>query len=157
MPTGWRPEDVLLKYPVEYTKDAFTQIKYAPELSKELQVWSWAQYLIKTLLVLHFLLNIANVSTLQLFLYAGFIFTLIYSFTALMDKDPLAFWMELGKSIFGIGLIWYFGDWFLIEQVLPFGNMLLLIYLVISPIIVGYFVQTEIIRKNLNVDLIETS
>lgn len=143
-PTGWRPADVAQKYPVEYTVDPATQIKYYPKLSKKLQIWTWFQYLLTTLLVFHMILCLDKIPTFDLFLYGGFLFLMIYSYTTLMDKDRLAIWLELGNSLFGFFIIFYLGDWFLLENYVPMGTALLVFYLIISPLIVAYFINVEI-------------
>ncbi len=143
MPTGWRPKDVEEKYPIEYTVDPFTQVKYNTPASLALHLWSWFQYVTVTLLMLHLMLLIADISSLQLFLYGGFLFWMIYSYTSLMDRDRNAIWMEMIKSIFGFGVIYFTGDWFSIGEWIPGGNGVIMFYLIISVLIVSFFVLIE--------------
>lgn len=144
MPTGWRPADVSEKYPIDYTIDAHTQVKYDPEVSRALHVWSWFQYLLMTFLMFHMLYFIAKIEPTDLFIYGGFLFMMVYSFTSLMDKDPNAVWLELIKSITGLVILYLTGGWFLIEQLVPMGTTLVAAYLVFSPAVVAYFVWGEI-------------
>ncbi|MFT5747034.1 MAG: alkylglycerol monooxygenase [Paraglaciecola sp.] len=143
-PTGWRPADVDEKYPVEYTIDPATQVKYYPTLSKNLQRWSWFQYLFTTLLVFHLIVCMADITSLQLFLYGGFLFLNIYSYTTLMDKDASAIWFEITKAVFGLGIIYSMGNWFSIENYVTAGTILMAAYLIISVVVVAYFVNFEI-------------
>ena len=46
MPTGWRPEDVEKKYPIKSIDSVYDYKKYYPILSKELQYWSWYQFIV---------------------------------------------------------------------------------------------------------------
>jgi hypothetical protein len=148
MPTGWRPDDVKEKYPVNYTEDPYTQIKYNPHVSKSVHIWSWFQYILSTLLLTHMLIYISKIGFPMLFLYGGFLFLMIYSFSSLMDKEKVAPWMEAIKSIFGLGIIYYTGCWFNLDELVPGGTIFIAFYLVISIAVVYYFTRTEIIVKN---------
>lgn len=146
-PTGWRPADVAEKYPIEYTKIPSTQIKYAPTLSKNLQIWSWFQYLLTTVLLFHLILSLGEIPTFHLFLYAGFLLLLIYSYTTLMDKDTSALWFEIFKSLLGFFIIFHTNDWFLIDNYINGGIFIITSYLIISIFIVAYFVHFEIKKE----------
>ncbi|MFK8104205.1 MAG: sterol desaturase family protein [Saprospiraceae bacterium] len=148
MPTGWRPADVATKYPIAFTEDAYTQIKYAPPASTALQTWSWFQYLLASGLMLHLIINLGNLDLYSLFLYAGFILLLIYSYSALMDQERHAVWIELSKSILGIGIIYTTGDWFLLKNQWPNGIYFILAYLILSVIMVAGFIFYEPKQNN---------
>lgn len=143
MPTGWRPADMLEKYPLDYTKDAYTQVKYDTEASTALHIWSWLQYIMLTFLMIHALLFIAELDPVALFTYGGFMFWMIYSYTTLMDRNPTALWWEIGKSVIGFGLIYYWGDWFMIDQMMSGGTLMIMGYLIVSVLAVAYFVLYE--------------
>ena len=49
-PTGYRPADVMEKFPVYKIEDVYHFDKYAPRASKALQVWSWIQMTVVLLL-----------------------------------------------------------------------------------------------------------
>ena len=148
MPTGWRPADVEEKYPISYTVHASDQIKYETPASKALHAWSWFQYILLTLFMLHMMLNISNVTYTQLFLYGSFLLIMIYSYSSLMDGERHAVWIELFKTIFGFGLIYSFGDWFLIDNAVYGGTYLVSLYLIVSLVVVGYFVYFELEENN---------
>ncbi len=143
MPTGWRPVDVIDKYPLPSSKPE-TFVKYDPPSSPALRVWSWIQYFVMNALVIHLLLKIANIPEADIFIYGAFLFIVIYSFTTLMDRDPNAIWMEALKSIVGLAIIYITGDWFLLDTLVPGGTILLAVYFVISALVVAYFVLYEI-------------
>lgn len=143
MPTGWRPADVLDKYPVPSSSPE-TFIKYDTEASTALTIWSWTQYLVMNALLIHMLLKIADIPSVDMFIYGAFMFLVIYSFTTLMDRDPNAIWMEALKSLVGLGIIYSTGDWFLVDELIAGGTILVAGYFVLSALIVGWFVIYEI-------------
>ena len=143
MPTGWRPADVLDKYPVPSSSpESF--VKYDTEASTALTIWSWTQYLVMNALLIHMLLKIADIPRVDLFIYGAFMFLVIYSFTILMDRDPNAIWMEALKSLVGLGIIYSTGDWFLLDELVTGGTVLVAGYFLLSALIVAWFVVYEI-------------
>ncbi len=147
MPTGWRPEDVTEKFPIEYTKVASQQVKYDPKASRGLHMWSWFQYVLSTLLMTHMLIHISKIGFPMLFLYGAFLFVMIYSYSSLMDLEREAIWVEVIKSVLGLGIIFQYGDWFHLNELIPFGTQFVAVYLIASVFIVGYFSWTEIRKK----------
>lgn len=143
MPTGWRPADVLEKYPMKYTKEAYTQVKYDTQASKLLLAWSWFQYVMLSLFMTHLLLYIAKIDSVALFVYSSFLFVMIYSFTTLMDKNPMAIWWETLKSLIGVGILFYYKNWFLLDEMIGGGTLIISAYLVFSVLVVTYFVLYE--------------
>ncbi len=147
MPTGWRPKDVLEKYPVDYTRDASTQIKYDPQASVSLHAWSWFQFLMMNFLSTHMLLYLGDIGFPMLFLYGGFLFVMIYSYCSLMDGEKSAIWFEIVKALFGLGIIYQTGGWFHLNDFIPGGVIFLASYFIISVFVVAYFVQYELRPK----------
>lgn len=143
MPTGWRPADVVDKYPIEYANPK-EFVKYNPDASNGLIIWSWIQYLAMNALLIHMLLKIADIPKESMFIYGAFMFLVIYSFTTLMDRDPNAIWMEALKSTVGLAIIYLTGDWFMIGDLVPNGTVLIAGYFVFSAIMVAWFVINEI-------------
>ena len=62
MPTGWRPSDVIEKYPVESVQDVYNFEKYETSLSKPLLGWSWFQMLVTITLMFHFTNNSEHIN-----------------------------------------------------------------------------------------------
>lgn len=149
MPTGWRPADVIEKYPVEVIADPYAYEKYAPQLSRPIQIWTWFQFILTNTLILHMLMNFAAIGFPAMFYYSGFIFLLIYSYTSLMDLNPNAIWFELIKSVYGISLIYHFGTWFNMDTLLPGMTLFMTIYMLLSVMVVGGFVVKKV-RTNEN-------
>ena len=142
MPTGWRPADVAERFPV-ISADSNNFEKYNPPSTFFSKCWTWFQFIVLILMLWHFLLKIADIAAEDLLVYAVFMFLHIYSFTTLMDWKKSAFWTELVKSIFGIGILYWLGDWFLVEEFFVGLNSVVLGYLIFSPIVVGWIVVSK--------------
>ncbi len=139
MPTGWRPVDVNEKYPITITNDPTKQIKYRPQLSMNLKIWTWIQFIIFNGFVLLLLFQIANYSYLELINFSLFIFVGIFAYTSLMDKNILAVVFEFIKCGLGLFFLYNSTNWFFIESYIPAGNMVVGIYLIVSLILTLYF------------------
>ncbi len=152
MPTGWRPADVKARYPISSASSG-TFKKYRTNPSRNLQIWSWVQLGVLISMVFHILITFVNIGFPMLFYYGAFLYLMVYSYTTLMDLSKYALWLETCKSMIAIGIIAYTGSWFGLEKVLPFGHILVLIYMVISVIVVAYFTRNEVADRQLNVSL----
>ena len=145
MPTGWRPADVAEKYPVYKIENVYNFEKYNPKSSTALNVWSWVQLIMILLFISYLFGNIASIGSPDIFIYGGFVFISIYAFTELMDRNPYALVWESIKSMFGITIIYYQGDWFGASSIFPFINYFLYCYFVSASVITYLFV---IMHKN---------
>jgi sterol desaturase/sphingolipid hydroxylase (fatty acid hydroxylase superfamily) len=144
MPTGWRPSDVVEKYPLDTISDVYAYQKYDPKLSNGLQFWSWTQFVF-TFFSMMYLFNHLNAMTfLEMLAYGAFLYLSIFGFTMLMDKSKFAWVVEILKSGIGMGIILYFGDWFYINEWISGGSLLMMSYYLLSALIVVYFHWTEI-------------
>jgi hypothetical protein len=97
-PTGYRPSDMIEKYPVYKIEDVFHFNKYAPKASKALQVWSWIQISVVLLLISYLFGNIAAINKMDdshIYIYGAFIFLSVYAYTELMDRS--GFWLYFGN------------------------------------------------------------
>ncbi|MFZ1788841.1 MAG: sterol desaturase family protein [Saprospiraceae bacterium] len=111
-PTGWRPEDVAKKYPVESITDPFSYEKFQTPSGPVLSIWAWLQLTINLLLMLHMMYIIADITIYQLFQYGLFLFVSIYGYTALMDQSKQAIVAEIIKMGIVISIIYMQGTWF---------------------------------------------
>ncbi|MBI5913778.1 MAG: sterol desaturase family protein, partial [Bacteroidetes bacterium] len=145
MPTGWRPADVAVAYPVRIVEDFSGFEKYDPKLSRALTAWSWVQ-LFATLALMFWLFNrIADIGLPGMFWYGAFLFVSVYSYTTLMDKSPWAMLTEAVRAAFGLWLVWWQGsDWFGLGQ--P-GTYFLVGFLLFSVGMAFFFTKTEIARQ----------
>ncbi len=135
MPTGWRPADMLKKYPVYKIDDVYDFEKYDTSFSKLFLTWTWIQIIMLLLFVSYLFGNIALVGNPGIFIYGAFIFLFVYAITELMDKNEYAFIWEFIKCSSGIGIILYFGDWFSISVFGQWIKYVLITYFVLSSII----------------------
>ncbi|WP_143962813.1 sterol desaturase family protein [Litoribacter populi] len=112
MPTGWRPKDVEEKFPLVSIKDPYTYQKYGQETTKVFQRWAWVQLLFNYFLLIYLFAFIQDIGFTGAVVYGVFVVLSVYSYTELMDRNPLALYMETVKSLLGLGLIFYMGSWF---------------------------------------------
>jgi alkylglycerol monooxygenase len=148
MPTGWRPADVEEKYPVA-SADPRNFVKYDTEASSLLKAWSWVQLFMLIGMTFHLLYAIVKIGSPNIFIYAVFLFVMVYCFTSLMDRNPNSIWMELVKSIFGLAIMYRKGNWFGLDEIINGGTIFMTIYLIASVFVVGYFVFYEIGKEKL--------
>lgn len=114
-PTGYRPADVIEKYPVYKIDDPYHFEKYDTKASTPLHIWTWVQLLMLLLFVSYFFGSIAtinNMGTQYIFWYGGFIFLTVYALTELMDRNPWALFWEAARSGLGLAFLLQQNDWF---------------------------------------------
>jgi len=105
MPTGWRPKDVALKYPIISIKDPYEQNKYETISSYPFIIWSFIQLNISVLLMFHFFTVIYLNSSLWNYNYGALILFHIFSFTSALDRKKYSIITELVKMIAIFGLL----------------------------------------------------
>ena len=99
MPTGWRPEDVKEKFPIEIINDPSKQIKYETKNSNLLISWAWIQLAVTNILMFHFFTITTNYSSTLNALYASVLILNVFSFTSLLDHQRYALIVESFKLI----------------------------------------------------------
>jgi len=132
MPTGWRPEDVTQKYPIQKITDVYHFTKYHTPAGNGLSVFIWIQMTLLLLLISYFFGNIAAIGSPGIFIYGGYVFLYVYAYTELMDRNPKAWLWELFKAIYAGIIIIQSGDWFQLKQWIPAITQILLAYHVIA-------------------------
>ena len=143
MPTGWRPEDVKEKYPIEIIKDVYGFDRYKTSSSTFFKAYSIFQLLIVTGLMLFMFYNFENIGYNGLLLCGAFLFLSVYGYTSLMDQKKYAFWIEILRGLIGLAILYVSGDWFGINNYLVVGSNLVLLYLIITIIGGLYFGRIE--------------
>lgn len=146
-PTGWRPENFEEKYPVNKITNVYAFEKYGTEASIKLVYWSVFQALISLLFVSFLFNNIAVIGLPSIFIYGLFIFLTIYSYTELMDESQFSVYWEIVRFLFGLGIMYYFGDWFGLNSLFPMGSYIIISYLLLSLAMSIYFVSFEFKTK----------
>lgn len=143
-PTGYRPADVIEKYPVYKIEDVYHFNKYAPPASNALNVWSWVQLMMILFSISYLFGNIAAInaaSTSYIFWYGAFVFLSVYSMTELMDRSRYAVAWEVLRSGLGIGFLVYQDDWFGASSYLASIKYILGAYFIISVFVTAWFVN----------------
>ena len=104
MPTGWRPDDVKLSYPV-YKINPKKQKKYDTHCSNSLLYYAWVQLFFSMIFMFH-LFSVFHFTDSHLnYLYAIFIFCGIFSYTSLLDGKKYFIFAEFFKLLIGIYII----------------------------------------------------
>ncbi len=142
-PTGWRPADVEARFPVDKIEDPYHFEKYETKASTALHTWTWVQFIAVITLVFYFFGNIGHLGSPNIFIYGGFIFLSVYSYTDMMDRNRSALAWETMKNALGLGLIYMMGDWFGASETMGASTTVISSYFVVSTIVTGYFVFFE--------------
>ena len=135
MPTGFRPFDVATKNPIKTIEKAEELNKYITKNSTLQFVWGYFQLAFTLGLIFH-LFNLENqFDSLYLYLYAGIIFTNIFSFTSLLDNSKLVYISEIIKiSLIGI-ILWQLNfHWFDLQDI---GTGVFIAFQIIGIIIIN--------------------
>ncbi|MBQ0734004.1 sterol desaturase family protein [Aquimarina celericrescens] len=139
MPTGWRPDDVKEKYPIQIITDPYNREKYRTESSLFLKIWSWIQLTVTLALLYYMLISFGDLEFTQIINYSIFLAITIFGYTALMDRHIIAVYAEVIKIAFGIFLIINNNGWFGMDSLFDSATYLIVIYLVISLGLSFYF------------------
>ena len=99
MPTGYRPKDVVEKYPIDKIDDVNNFDKYSPPTNKLVTSWVLFQWLSTNVLVFFFLSNFSKFTTQQSLIFGGIIFLSIFSYSAVMDGFKWAYKLEIIRNI----------------------------------------------------------
>jgi len=134
-PTGWRPSDVAEKNPVFKIEDVYHFDKYQTNQNSNFVVWVWMQLIVIFMGVAFMLGNIANIGLPNMFIYGAFIFIFVYALTDLMDGSKYAYVWEILKCLFGLGIIYFKGDWFGASRHIAQFNFILVVYFILSLVV----------------------
>lgn len=143
MPTGWRPDGFEEKYPVHKIEDVYAFKKYQPIHSNALTYYSIIQLFVTLGFVSLLFANVASIGLPTIFIYGLFVFVTIYSLTELIDTNPNAYFFELFRAFLGIGILYFYGDWFGLNEEFLVGNYILGMYFIVSFMISYYFSNYE--------------
>lgn len=137
MPTGWRPPDMILAYPVQKIENPYAQKKFHVDLNLKFELWVWVEFLVTISLMLLFFNNLGNFTPSLLIWIGIFFFLSIFSFTALMDQSKFAIAASFLGSLIGMVILFYF-------ITLNFSLSLpIVLFLILNPIITTILLQTK--------------
>ncbi len=146
-PTGWRPEDVKIKFPLKEINDPSKQVKYRPLISHYLIVWSWIQHIITGILMFHLFIILDNQSNLLNYLYASILFLNIFTFTASLDKKEYTIKVEILKLIFVFSILYYQQySWFGLDTIY---SGIICAYFLVSFLATYYFHSKDFISSKI--------
>ena len=152
MPTGWRPADVIEKYPDKKIDDPYHFEKYNTNSSQNLNTWIWFQFLATFGFLFYFYGHIVQIGLPMIFVYGAFIFMTVWAYTELMDKNPNAIIYESIKNVLGLGFIVYTGGWFGIENTAYSWCIFLMVgYFIVSTFVTYWFAKYEMLDSKIGV------
>lgn len=144
MPTGWRPEDVKEKFPIDILNDPHQQVKYMSDMRIWVKAWSALQ-LIFTLATAIFLFNNMTLINFPTALYVGgFVFLSVYSYTTIMDGKAYGGILEIVKALVAImGIYWLIQSNNFSSTWMFFLNSLIVYHLICIPLATIFLVQKK--------------
>ena len=148
MPLGWRPADVVEKYPVYKIEDVYHFEKYDTRAPKGMMIYLWIQLFCLLLIVSYLFGNVANIGLTNMMYYGLFIFAQVYALTEFMDRNPRAMIYEVVKNIICVGGILYYGGWFGLQNYFGASTFILIGYFIASTATVAAF--TSQLNRPLN-------
>jgi alkylglycerol monooxygenase len=132
MPLGWRPADVVEKYPVYKIEDVYHFEKYDTPAPKGMIIYLWIQLFCLLLIVSYLFGNVANIGLTNMMYYGLFIFAQVYALTEFMDRNPRALVYEVVKNMICVGGILYYGGWFGLQNYFRASSYILMGYFFVS-------------------------
>lgn len=154
-PTGYRPADLLEKYPVHKIGDVYNFEKYKTKTSLAFNTWTWIQLIMILFFISYLFGNIALINGLNgsyVFWYGGFIFLSVYALTETMDRNPFALLWEGLRCAAGIGFLVWQEDWFGASAFLAITR-----YIIGSYFIFSFFVTAWFVLKHRKEDAMQTA
>ncbi len=148
MPLGWRPADVVEKYPVYKIEDVYHFEKYDTPAPKGMIIYLWIQLFCLLLIVSYLFGNVANIGLTNMMYYGLFVFAQVYALTEFMDRNPRALVYEVVKNMICVGGILYYGGWFGLQNYFGASSYILMGYFFISTATVAAF--TSQLNRPLN-------
>lgn len=142
-PTGYRPADVVEKYPVKKIEDVYHFEKYDTKTSLVFNAWAWVQLLMILGFIAYLFGNIAYINSLDeyyIYWYGAFVFLTVYALTDLMDRNRSAIIGEVLRSGLGLYFLYQQDDWFGASQWMGSVKYVLGAYFVLSLFVTALFV-----------------
>ena len=141
-PTGWRPEDVKNKYPIEITKDVYFQKKYKTKETFLNKSWSIFQFISINITLYYFLSFFTELEPINRLEIGIIIMLSVFGFTSVMDGHKWARLFEIFRS--ALALVYFiipfkwdtysnFSQIFLNFMIFYFGLTLLSMFFISLP------------------------
>ena len=139
MPLGWRPADVVSRFPVYKIEDVHSYNKFDTSASPGLLTWIVVQMALLLGFISYLFANVASIGAPAIFYYGAFIFLTVYSYTELLDRRPVAFYWEMLRCMIGVFLLYMSPDWFGAGRIFEQIPLVIKGYLLISPLVSAIF------------------
>jgi alkylglycerol monooxygenase len=131
------------KYPIVIIEDVYGYTKFKTPASNALKLWSIYQYVMTMVLLLFMFYNFGNISFNNLLLYGLVVFIGIFGYTSLMDKEKYAIIAEGVRVTLALYILFYFGDWFGLNEYSTNGIYIIVFYYVSTILGTIYFTYFE--------------
>ena len=141
MPTGWRPKDIVDKYPRNSVDNVYDQKKYKPNYTILHKIFVGLHFITLNIVLFIFLNSFADLTIFDKSGYLIFIFSTIFSFSSIMDGFKWSVSFEFIRIFIGLIVILLQGDFQLTSN--PSMSIFLLSYLIIS-FILNLLVQKSV-------------
>ena len=134
MPTGWRPNDVIEKFPRNIITDHNNREKYSPNYSNFMKFTAIFHFISINFLLYFFLSNISIIETDLRLIFGLIIFISVFGFTSLLDLQSWAPFFEVLRSISTILILYSINDYSLFVNY-PTEFSLIIAYFILSSLI----------------------
>ncbi len=143
MPTGWRPADVMEKYPL-FTVEKMSDLKkYNPVYSNWFRAFSVTHMSVIFLLLCFLFFRFGEITKTEALINGMLLLLAIFGFTSLLDKKQYG---VASLVLVSIGIVAYSiskGDWFGLNSFLPLGSVIVAIYFALTAIAATWFYKSE--------------
>ena len=141
MPTGWRPKDIVDKYPRNSVDNVYDQKKYKPNYTILHKIFVGFHFITLNIVLFIFLNSFTDLTIFDKSGYLILIFSTIFSFSSIMDGFKWSVSFEFIRIFIGVIVILMQGDLQLTSN--PSMSIFLLSYLIIS-FILNLLVQKSV-------------
>ena len=141
MPTGWRPQDIIDKYPRNSVDNVYGQKKYKLKYTFLHKIFVGFHFITLNIVLFIFLNSFADLTIFDKSGYLILIFSTIFSFSSIMDGFKWSVSFEFIRIFIGITVILLQADFQLTSN--PSMSIFLLSYLIIS-FILNFLVQKSV-------------
>ena len=121
MPTGWRPKDVVDRFPASVIENVYVLEKYAPKYLILHKIIAVFQFVCLNLFIYIFLSTFGDLNVGSKLSFGGLISTTIFGFTSIMDGHKWAFFFEISRAFLGLVFLIYPFELTLWEINFPFA------------------------------------
>lgn len=111
MPTGWRPEDVKERFPLEVVQVPEKMVKYRTDHPTWAKLYFSFRLLFNLSIMLILFNSLADLAPILVLLIGAYLILDILAFTSAMDKFKPALIFDWVKSFFALYLLIFFGLW----------------------------------------------